>query len=373
MKAWIEAVDAAVGPKVARICALLVALGIAALVWGAFSAQPGRTLAALVSSWLFFTGIAAGGIAFSAILHLCGARWAGPLHDVTWRLADFLPAAAVVQVCIVAGLTLWAPWVHHMAPHESFWLSTPSFVLRELLVSQLLYGFAYRFVRPQVRANSRRPRDYVLFGLLFAVVLSIWSFDFVVGPSNAWNSTLIGPHVFVGAFMSGGGVATLLALRAGRLSAGQRRDAGTLILVLAIFWAYQCWAQFLTMWYGNLPDEVGVLLRRSGLEWRAETALIILSVAVLPFLLLINPRGRIAKRTLAIAALSQVLGLWLERDLMVAPALGGPAAQPLDLAGTFVELGVLGLFVLTTWRAFAKPTGAPEPARQDAAAHAHPA
>ncbi len=342
--------SAVTGPWFARVCAVLCAIGLGAFIWGAIGNDPGRTVASLVASWLFFTGVAAGGLAFSAILNLCGARWSEPLYAATVRLSRFLPASALVLVAIIVSLAVWAPWAHHMPTRDAFWLATPAFAVREVLVSLLLFSLAWFVVRPHIHAQGRSARIYVTYALLYAVVLSIWSFDFVVGPIHAWNSTLIGPHLFVGAFMSGGGVAVLWALRQGTLNAGQRRDAGTLIFVLAIFWAYQCWAQFLTMWYGNLPEEVGVIIRRSGDAWRAEIAVVILTVAVLPFLVLLSSKRRQTPRLLAFAAASQLLGLWVERDLMVTPSLGGPTAQPYDTAGLCVELGMLGLFLLTTWR-----------------------
>ncbi len=342
-----------------RLCGALFGIGVAAFIWGALSADPGRTVAALVSSWLFFTGIAAGGLAFTAILNLCGARWAEPLYDQTVRLSRFLPASALVLVAIIVSLAVWAPWAHAMPARDAFWLETRAFAAREVFVSVALFAFAWFVVRPHARANGRSARIYVTYALLYAIVLSIWSFDFVVGPIHAWNSTLIGPHLFVGAFMSGGGVAILLALYQGTLNAGQRRDAATLVFVLAIFWAYQCWAQFLTMWYGNLPEEIGVILRRSTDAWRADIAMVILGVAVLPFVTLISAKRRQAPRALAFAVLSQLIGLWVERDLMVTPALGGPTAQPLDVAAVLVSIGMMGLFLRIVWPTAAR---APQPA-----------
>ena len=64
---------------------------------------------------------------------------------------------------------------------------------------------------------------------------------------------------------------------------------------------------------------------------------------------LVNPHPRDPQ------TLAQVLGLWLERDLMVTPSLGGPAALPIDLIGVCVELGVAGIFLLSIRRAWQRP------------------
>ncbi len=343
----------------ARVAAGLVALGVAGFAFGILGGHAARTVSDLVASWLFFTGIAVGGLAFTAILRLCGARWAAPMYDGAWRIAAFIPLAAVLLVAVIACLAVWAPWVSSMAPRDAFWLALPSFAGREAVVSALLLTVAYRVVRPHVRDGGNSTPLFITYALLFSLIVSIWSFDFVVGPTAGWNSTLIGPHLFVGSFLSGIGVTILLALRKDSLSVSQRRDAGTLVFVLAIFWGYLSWSQFLTLWYGNLPEEVGVLIRRNTFAWRGLAGLVIVLIAALPFVLLLNSKARTSKKILAVAATSQLLGLWLERGLMVTPALGGADAQPFDFAGLAVALGVLGLFVLSTWRVVLAPGQTP--------------
>ena len=49
----------------------------------------------------------------------------------------------------------------------------------------------------------------------------------------------------------------------------------------------------------------------------------------------------------------------VERDLMVTPALGGPTAQPLDVAAVLVSIGMMGLFLRIVWPNAAR---APQPA-----------
>jgi Ni/Fe-hydrogenase subunit HybB-like protein len=189
--------------------------------------------------------------------------------------------------------------------------------------------------------------------LLFAVVLSFWAFDFVLGSDAEWSSTLIGPHIFVGAAASGAALLVLLGLVSGRMDAKVRRDLAALVLTMSILWGYLLWSQYLPIWYGNLPTETAFIIRRTTRGWRIEAMLVVLLCFLIPFVLLVGSKGKSSARALGIAVVSQLVGIWLERHLLVAPSLSPAGASPFDLCGVLVGLGILGAFVLATGKSHA--------------------
>jgi len=64
-------------------------------------------------------------------------------------------------------------------------------------------------------------------------------------------------------------------------------------------WSYLIWALFLPAWYGNVPEEVTVLLRRWTGAWRPLTALVPLAVFAWPFWLLFSERLKRRRSTLS--------------------------------------------------------------------------
>jgi Ni/Fe-hydrogenase subunit HybB-like protein len=355
MTRWMDDLDRTLGRGLARTCLVAVVLGIAAFVWGALSGQAPRVFAALIASWLFFAGAAMGALAFLAVLELAGARWSRGLGVLASAVSNFVPLATLLLILIVVGLASWAPWFDQPVPGQSFWLNVPFFSARELLSTVALFGFAYLGMRrgdgpvPGV-GKYRSSRVLVAFCLMFAVVLSFWAFDFVLGQDLEWSSTLIGPHVFVGAAASGASLIVLYGLATGRLGEKMRSDLGALLLTLSVLWGYLFWSQFFTIWYGNLPSEIEFVLRRSHGGWKMESVVVIVLSFVVPFVLLLGPRGKRNPRVLASAAASQLLGLWLERHLLVVPSLSAPGVAPFDLCGALVALGIGAAFLLTTVR-----------------------
>jgi len=319
-----------------------VGLGAAAFVTGLTGGSAPRTFGALIASWLFFVGAAVGAVAFRALFRLINAGWARPLGPLAGTATAFLPAAAVLLVVIMAGAGI-APWI----PHPEGWLATPLLVARQLAVNAVLFALAYGAFRATTGTQAPTVRTSVAYLVLFAIVLSIWAFDFVLGPALDYGNTLIGPFVFVSAFLAGAGIVTLLGMTRGVLSDRQRFDAAALLLTLSIFWAYLFWSQYLTIWYANLPDEVAFALRRSVDGWGAVVVAVIVLVFVVPFLGLLNPRGRRSPQVLRAVVLTQLLGLWLNCNLMVLPSLSAPGSAPFGLRDVLIALGMLGAFVLS--------------------------
>ncbi len=350
---WHRAAYAGIGPRATWTAAGAVVLGVGAFVTGKGAVEATRTFGVFLAAWLFFAGLAMGAIAFRALFRVFGARWSRPLTDSAAGLSAFVPAAALLLLVVLAGaLPRFAT--------AAGWLSPASLIGRNVLLNAALFGFAWlRFRRPEGEAPPPTLSAAVGFLVLYGLVLSTWSFDFILGPDPIFGNTLIGPYLFTGAFLSGTALVTLMALARGSLSDRARRDAAALIFALAIFWVYLFCSQALTFWYGNLPDEVTWVLRRLTDGWTAVIWAVLLLVFALPFLGLLHPAGRRSPLVLAGVLAGQLVGLWLNCYLLVVPAFSPGGTSPFSVRDLLVSLGMLGIFVLAVAPALRK---APVPA-----------
>jgi len=347
MTVWLRRVEAGLGRRAALAAFVAVAVGVVAFATGLQGGESPRTFAALIASWLFFAGMAAGALAFVAFFQIVDAGWARPLAAPVALLARFAPVALFVLLVILAGARS-APWLSP-ASSGSSWLHLPSLAAREIALALVLFGFAPLLFRSPAGRAGRRSRGVgVGYCLIYAVVLSVWAFDFVLGPDPIFESTLVGPYVFMTAFIAGTGVVTLLGLARGALSEEQRRDAGAMVLALSIFWAYLFWSQYLTIWYGDLPQETIFALRRAEGGWRVVVLALIGLVFAVPFLMLLNPRGRKSPRVLGGVLVTQLVGLWLNCHLLVVPSLAAAGTPPLELRDALIAFGMLGAFALSS-------------------------
>ncbi|HEU4734141.1 MAG TPA: hypothetical protein VFT22_39895, partial [Kofleriaceae bacterium] len=136
--------DALGGP--ATIAALIaIAAGVGALATGLGAAERPGTFGALIASWIFFTGLAAGALAFRALFRIIDAHWAQPMASLGGAMLGFAPVALGLLLVIVIAADL-APWLH--ADPDSAWMSAPAVAIRQLLATAALFGGGH-LLRPR--------------------------------------------------------------------------------------------------------------------------------------------------------------------------------------------------------------------------------
>jgi hypothetical protein len=131
------------------------------------------------------------------------------------------------------------------------------------------------------------------------------------------------------------------------VSPKQRHDLGKLCFGFTVFWTYLMWAQFLVIWYGNLPEETGFVFARLWGHWLPIGRAVFLGMFLIPFFGLLGVAPKKTRVTLGFFATVSLTSLWLERFLLVMPsvtALPGPVFQLPELGPTLL---FLGLFLLS--------------------------
>ena len=160
-------------------------------------------------------------------------------------------------------------------------------------------------------------------------VHTIVSFDFSMAPVPMWQSTIFGPYFVAGAIFSG--IAGLLIAMAvlrkflhleDYLHPVHFENLGKLLLVMALLWGYFVFNERLVTYYGNEPPEMAVLLadaarrrsRRSTGRWSSAISCCRWSSWAS------GGSGRFTG--CVIASFGVVVGMWLERFLIIVPSLG---------------------------------------------------
>ena len=363
----------------------LAAVGTAAFVYGLLIGDSIRAWQALLVNFLFFAGLAQAGVALSAMLQTTSARWGRSLKRMSEATAAFLPVAFGLLLILLLGISTWAPWVREPIEAKTPWLNIPFFVIRQILAFLLLSGlsllYVYRSLRPDIgmlnesgerqatgfakrliadwqgvvqeRLSSQRSQDRLAPGLLiaYAWVLSLVAFDFVMALDPHWFSTLMGAYYFIGNLFVGIAFVTIVAVW-GRdrlwlqdyIGRQQLHDIGKLLFGFSILWAYMVWSQYLVIWYGDLPEETEFVYHRMHGAWAPVTWAVITLSFTAPFTVLLSRAVKTHSRGLTAIAIVALVGMWLERFLLVSPSLWHGDGVPLGIVEVLVTAGVLGLF-----------------------------
>ena len=371
--------------RMRQVGLVLAAVGAAAFVYGLVFGDGIRAWQVLLVNYLFFAGLAQAGVALSATMQTTSARWGRPLKRLSEATGAFLPVAFGLLLILLLGISTWAPWVHEPVAARTPWLNIPFFVGRQILAFLLLSGlsmvYLYRSLRPDIgmlhesgerlatgfsgrlianwqglvreRLSNQRSLDRLAPGLLiaYAWVFSLVAFDFVMALDPRWFSTLMGAYYFVGNLLVGIAFVSIVSVWGrGRLGlhdyigTQQLHDIGKLLFGFSILWAYMVWSQYLVIWYGDLPEETAFVYHRMYGSWAPVTWAVIALAFVVPFTVLLSRAVKTHSRGLTAIAVVALVGMWLERFLLVSPSLWHGDGVPFGIVEILVTAGVLGLF-----------------------------
>ena len=343
MTALLDRCSAAFGRTVARLAVAGVVLGAAAFALALLAGRSAAAMGALDASFLFFAGLSAGGVALGAAVRVAHGRWAGPVLPIADASVGFFgPALAVLAVLLLGGRS----FIPAAAGAGHF----GALVLRQIALTAVLFVAGRTFVaraRAPGADEARGRASGVAYLLCYAVVLSVWAGDLVMGLSASPPATVIPAYYFLGAFLSGLAWVALVASIRGTSGPDLRHDLGKLLFAFIVVWTYLLWALFLPTWYANVPEESEQLLRRWHGGYRPVTTFVLVAVFAWPFWLLFSERFKRRRATLAVGAGAILLGLLAERFLLVLPSLQVSAGLGSWIVCAGVAAGVAGLFLLS--------------------------
>jgi len=251
---------------------------------------------------------------------------------------------------------------------KAVWLSRPFFLARSAIYLATWMLFSLAIVRNSRRQDNdgdlchtrRSTRLSIGFLPVFAVTVSLASFDWIMSLEPTWYSTIFAVYHFAGLFSGGlAGIVVLVILLQklgprgmgplhGLVSAEHLHDLGKLLFGFCTFWMYIWFSQYMLIWYSNIPEETTYFVARQHGLWAPLFYLNVCLNWVVPFVVLL---GRGAKRESSVlfkVAVLVLAGHYLDLYLMVIPPFAGPTpvfglweAAPLLLAGAIIPLVVL--------------------------------
>ncbi|MCX5912287.1 MAG: hypothetical protein NTV04_10185 [Deltaproteobacteria bacterium] len=348
--------------------------GLLAFLWGVTGPAALRAWQAYLINFVYWTGLSFGAVLFVAVLNMTNAVWGRPLKRLAEALGTFLPASFILFWVLYFGKDEIFPWIKDPIPEKQSWLN-PGFLFARNGVGLFLFtAFSLALIyysvkgdKQAVRLSTEAPADVStqeakegfcwraqralspVIGILYAFVLSLLAFDLIMSLDPHWYSTLFGAYYFMGSFY--------LALTAlyflsflGRNAFGLREiihphhlhDLGKLVFAFCIFTGYLFYVQFLVIWYGNLPEETRyVILRVKLTPWEPLAWIVLATTFVIPFLLLLRRKIKMAPLPMMILSGIILAGMWVERFLLIAPSIWEGEEIPLG----FLEILITGGFV----------------------------
>ncbi len=351
------------------LLAVAVAIGVAAFALAMADGAALRAWEAFLVNLLFWMGIAQGGICVSASFYLTNARWGGTGQ---YRLAEafvgFLPLSFLLFWLLFAGRHQIFVWVDHPLPEKADWLNAPFLFARDGAALLIMTLLSLWFVRVSRREDVLRwtassgdigdpPRAIrrlaVAVALCYAAIYSLIAFDLVMSLAPRWHSTLFGAYFFTGAYWSAIVAMALVGIAASSEARDDARfrdalhDIGKLVFACSVFWVYLLFAQYIVIWYGDIPSETFFVVPRvQHLPWGALGWAALVLIWAIPFCMLMGKRPKRTPAIMRVVCVLGLIGMWIERYVLVVPSLS-PARVPLGWIELLITVGFAGAFGLT--------------------------
>jgi Ni/Fe-hydrogenase subunit HybB-like protein len=366
------------------VFALLVFVGLGTFFVQLAGEHPERAWQTYHINFLLWSAIAQGGLLFSIVMHLVGAKWSQPMQRLAESFAAFFPLSCVLFILLFLGREYLFPWLHHEHGKE-VWLNLPFLFSRDLIGLLLLYGLGLAYLYYALR-NKLDPgqtqgklRSFLLRGktgseeeaeaceakmkvfsvlyiLTYALVLTLLSFDLVMSMEPHWFSTLFGAFAFAKAFYLG--LAGLMILSAifwvgkgakSSLTSSHFHDLGKLLFAFCLVWADFFYVQLLVIWYGNISEETTYVIQRVMLlPWRPLAFTVLIVGFLIPFFVLLNKKVKSKPIPMIILCSVVIIGLWLENFLLLGPAWHHHVSSlPIGPTDFLITLGFLGLMAFS--------------------------
>ena len=341
-----------------------LAVGGVGVIHAYSGAGPERFWANWLLWFIFLFTIALGSLFIVALEHLVNAKWSVPIRRIPERLATLLIPVVPIGLVALGAVPVLYPGARPEALQnkilagKAFWLSLPFFSARTMVCFALCLLGLVVLVRGSMKQDATkdpafnvRARKFApAFMAIFAVVITLVAFDWISGLTPEWYSDIFGVYLFAGAFLAGLGATSLSVLhlkRLGRLD-GVRDDhlynLGGFMFAFTVFWSYIGFAQYMLMWYANLPEEVIYFRVRLEGAWHLVTLSLAFFHFVLPFFVLVTRDAKGDAGRLRIVALLMLGAHLLDLYWLIFPALGStpPLGWPeLSFAVFFLSFGLL--------------------------------
>jgi len=343
-----------------------------------------------IANFVYFIGLSHAGTLISAILRVTGAEWRRPLTRLAESITVFVLFFGIMNLGIDLGRPLRGGLnIAKFSRYQSPLLWDFSSIMTYLVLSGMFLYVAMIPDLAHVRDRVKRGKwVYELFALNFRGTKKQWhqyekavltlsvvvipvavsvhtviSFVFAMTVQPLWHETMFGPFFVAGAIFSGVAAinVSMFVLRKfyhleEYLTERIFNNMGKLLFAMSLIWFYFFLAENLTTYYGNEIPHMTVLRERVIGRYQFYWLAMAFTNFVIPAVILAVRR---TVKGVTIASASVVIGMYLERFLIVVPTLLNPRlplVEPREWGGMaishYAPLAVETLSILASFAIF---------------------
>lgn len=349
---------------------ILTVIGAVTIILGFFTDRQTTWANWLIVNYYFFS-IAMGGAFFLVIQSISQSGWSSAFKRVSEAMMSYIPVSALFFLLLWFGVNDLYQWSHKdvaaldpLLQHKSVFLNVPFFFARMILYFLLWIIFILKLRQISIKEDLSDPGNtnviMSLFGkselyskifiFILAITFSLSAYDWIMSVDVKWYSTIFALKNLAAAFLHGVSILTLIVIILYKkgyfpfLNEYHLHDFARYIFMLSIVWGYFWFAQFMIIWYGNIPEETIYYYVRWQEGWKTMFFLEIGLNWFLPFMILLPVKASRNMTVILVVITFLIIGQYIDLFVQVIPGTTGALRFGWISAGMYI--GYAGLFSL---------------------------
>ena len=316
----------------------------------------------LTASFVVVLYLAMSGVALCSVLYLVGAKWRHQVRDLAVSLFALFPVAFVLLLILLIGGEHTFPWIGHVSHGEEVhmmpgWYTLPLLATREIIGMLTVAAIWWVFIKRQSvaerseadRLKFHRIACWVPFFTVLYATMVAWDFEMTLVP--AWHSAIYGMQNLVSNF---GMFLSFMLIWIYVLNSGDKlvkkveefvyNYLAQMMLAFTLLWMYTFFAQYLTIWYGNLPEERDRVDAMQNGDYSVLWWSMVALKFIIPFVSLCFPLVRHNPQAIVGVASCIILGTLFERFNWIAGITGTgtvPVVTAIVVVGVLAAIGFM--------------------------------
>lgn len=328
---------------------------------------------------LYFFTIVLGAMFFLTIHRVGNAGWHTAIRRIPEAITTYLPVAAIGCILVMFVLPDLYDWASpaaaedHLIQEKSSYLNQAAFIIRSIIFFALWGGAALWLRQLSLKQDIEGGLSHfkksvvisIVYIIVFALSFTLWTVDWIQSLEPHWFSTIYGIYIFAGCMVSA--MVTMFLLAIFLKSQGYMEyvndshihDLAKYAFGFTVFWGYIFVAQWLLIWYSNIPEEGFWYVQRYRVHdatYKGYAFFFYFNIFVnflIPFLVLMTRNAKRNPKVLVPIGILMLIGHWVDLFQLIMPG------AIYDYQGVgLLELGAMlffaGLFLSVVLRALSK-------------------
>ena len=347
----------------------------------AFHQMQNRPWSAFYVAMLFSLGISLLVLAFYAAQRIAHAGWSVVLFRVFEAITNNIHYVSIFMIIFI-GLTVMHknhlfPWMAEgvfdtqspnydpIVDKKHWWMNVHGWAIRSFL-----YLAGWNIFRLIIRKKSIEQDNGSLklhknlynisvgFVVFFMISESMMSWDWIMGIDPHWFSTLFGWYVLATLLVSALTVISMVTIYLRSkgvlpfVNESHIHDIAKFMFGFSVFWTYLWFAQFMLIWYADMPEETTYFAQRFNEYKLPFLGMVVLNFAF-PVLLLINSDFKSIPWLVILGGVAILIGHYIDLFVVIMPGTVG-AQWGFGIGEISAILFFIGLFIYATFSAFSK-------------------